>query len=171
MKATHRRRSDNALFVLVCEAEAPDGHAIKVLQQISTGKNIAISASHVAIAYDTGFYPPAAPGDACYSADNETFHNDLESVVSDKEVGDTIWIGEQKGRQPSYYFDIDWLKDDMRERAHDDCGESADDFPDQTKEKWAELESIIEAWLDANLNVTFYQVENVREVAVTADML
>lgn len=119
-----------------------------------------------------------AASDLCYSTDEESYnYSDLHEVLTaldDQdalEVGSTFYEGEAHRNAPSYYFDVDSMLEDMGERAHDDAGEWADTFPDLPKDKVAELDAIIKAWLDANLSATFYTVLNTRKVVVTAEMI
>ena len=119
-----------------------------------------------------------AASDLCYSTDEENYNYEtlgdaLDALDGDQglEEGDVIYEGEALRKAPSYYFDVDGLLEDMGERAHDDAGEWADTFPDLPKDKVAELDAIIKAWLDANLSATFYTVLNTRKVVVTAEMI
>jgi hypothetical protein len=116
--------------------------------------------------------------DLCYSLDEETFnYQDLADVLQALDdqgalvEGATFYEGEAVRHAPSYYFDIDSLIEGMGERAYDDAGEYADTFPDLTKEKSVELQTLIETWLDANVEVRFYAVRDTRKATVTADML
>lgn len=130
--------------------------------------------------HDTPTAPPVAPAEPeqCFSTDGEEYryaelHEALEAIDTDEGLteGRVIHQGDAVRKPASYYFSVDRLIDDMGERAYDDAGEYADTFPDLTKEKAAELQAIVETWLDANVDVSFYTVRNTREITVTAEMI
>ncbi|AMC34766.1 hypothetical protein [Janthinobacterium sp. B9-8] len=108
----------------------------------------------------------------CYSLDQEGYSSEplidvLQRGESDELIGQNYWRGIAVHPNPSSFFDIDRLFEDIGERACDDHGEWAEDFPDVSDEKKAELNAIITEWLDKNIDVTFYAVTNVEELVVT----
>lgn len=114
----------------------------------------------------------------CYSTDGENFaHQELHDVLSEMdsdralEPGMTFHEADAAKELPSTCFDIDRLFEDMGERASDDCGEYAEDFPDVPTEKRAELETLVKDWLDKNLTVDFYTVKNSKEIVLTVEMI
>ncbi len=78
----------------------------------------------------------------CYSIDGESFrYDDLAEALVDMDCNGDLIVGAEYEsgdavKQPaSSYFDIDRLLEDMGERASDECGEYAEDFPDISDEK------------------------------------
>lgn len=125
--------------------------------------------------------PPAAieasPAEKCYSLNGEDYnYTDLgealttlgDDSVNGLQVDMTYYAGDSRKRAPSFYFSMDSLLENMGEAANDEAGEYADDFPDMSKEKQAELQSIISNWLDRNVEVSFFTVKNPTTVKVTA---
>lgn len=114
----------------------------------------------------------------CYSINEEDYcYGEMHEALTALEDNDGLVVGavfhegdSHKGR-PSHYFDIDRALEDMGERAYDMCGEWAEDFPDVSAAKVKELEKLIADWLDANVAVNFYTVENVRPITVTEEMI
>lgn len=114
----------------------------------------------------------------CYSFNEEDYTSgDLwEALQALEDRGDltegvAFYVGDADRKAPSYYFDVDDLLEGMGNRASDEAGEWADDFPDLTKEKTAELQAVVSAWLDANVSAAFFTVCNTRKVIVTAEMI
>lgn len=116
--------------------------------------------------------------DKCYSTDEEVYQYETLGEAMDAidgdfglEDGQIIYEGDAVRRTPSHYFRMDHLLDNMSERANDEGGEWADGFPSLTKEKHDELDALIKGWLDANLTVGFYTVENVKRIEITQAMI
>lgn len=117
----------------------------------------------------------------CYSTDEECFNLDFDSVLDiivnnleegESAVGKVYWRGIASRPLPSNFApDADDIFQIMSERAHDNCGEWAEDFPDCSREKQKELESLINKWCDENLDVTFYNISNVEEMKITEEDL
>lgn len=119
-----------------------------------------------------------AKPEKCYSTNNEDFNHSslweaLEQIEGDDglTVGRVVYEADANRRAAGYYFDIDLMLEQMGEHAHEQGGEYADDFPDVSPDKKAELQKLISDWLDANVNVNFYTVNNRTEIAVTAEMI
>jgi len=117
-----------------------------------------------------------APAEKCYSLDGESYNytdrGEALTTLGDSsadglQVGMTYHAGDSRQRAPSFYFSMSNLVENMGEAAYDDAGEFADGFPDMTKEKEAELNAIICNWLDRNVDVSFFTVENAETVEVT----
>jgi hypothetical protein len=115
----------------------------------------------------------------CYSLDEETFF-DLDELIDmlDEEQakpGFLVYEGESVRHAASHYARgaVADLFERMGEQAFDDAGEHIGDWPDHAVkgDNSAELEKLIYDWLDANVKVHFYTVKNVRQIALTADML
>lgn len=115
----------------------------------------------------------------CWSSDDETFGaNSLAELIEsgagmrgDFKVGDTVYVGDAVTPNPESYVDVDSVLEQMGERASDDCGESADDYPDVSKDAKRELEDALKAWARKHCTPRFWRVKNVREYILTADDL
>ena len=114
----------------------------------------------------------------CFSFDEENYtEGDLgEALQQLEDRGDLVegvvfYMGDVDRRAPSAYFVVRDMLDSMGERAADEAGEWADDFPALTKEKVAELNALISTWLDGNVPATFFTASNTHEVTVTAEMI
>ena len=111
----------------------------------------------------------------CYSFDEEMFQDStIEDIIFDNDLqeGDVFYQGEAVHPLPSNFFWIDFLIRDMQENAYDNHSEFAEDYLlDLSDEKVKELETLISEWLDKNVNVSFYTVNNVKKIVVTKDML
>lgn len=120
----------------------------------------------------------SGPIEKCYSTNNEDFNHDslweaMEELdgIDGLEVGQTVYEADATRHPAGYYFDIGHMFEQMGERANDHGGEYADDFPDVSPDKQAELEKLIRAWLDANVKVNFYTVRNSKEITITEEMI
>lgn len=106
----------------------------------------------------------------CYSADGEYYHSDMCSAICDKEAGDVTYIGEAvKPCASEFVPDVDWILEDMSERAYDCIGEAAEDWPDVSQDAKDELEAFLNDWAVRNCQVNFYKVVNEREYVLTAE--
>jgi hypothetical protein len=119
---------------------------------------------------------PVAAEHECWSVDVETFRSESLGDLIDRhsgelEVGQTVYVGQSVRPDPARYVDADTVIEQMGELAYDDCSESAEDFPDVTKEARQELEDLLKAWATKHCTVTFWQVLNVREYVLTAEDL
>lgn len=116
----------------------------------------------------------------CYSRDEETFYDELSDVLdmldSDGELepGAIVYEGDKVERTPSSYApDGSDLMEHMATQAYEHAGEHAEGWPhdSMSAEKQKELEKLLHDWLDANLNVTFWTVTNVKRVELTAEQV
>lgn len=115
----------------------------------------------------------------CYSLDEETFYDlgDLIDMLDEEQAkpGILVYEGESVRHKASHYARgaVANLFERMGEQAFDDAGEHIGDWPDHAvkDDNLAEFEKLIYDWLDANVKVHFYTVKNVRQIALTADML
>lgn len=113
----------------------------------------------------------------CFSTNDEDFIDGNKWGAIDQldgdgelEVGRSYQLGVSAKPKPSSYFNFDRLIEDMQEAAYDDCGENAENYlADLPDEKCAELKTMIETWLDANVTPTFYKVKQVQSFQVTQD--
>ena len=120
--------------------------------------------------------------DECFSTDEEIFRDEYEEDVVDdiisgfedpyEAIGIAYWKGHSNRPSPSSVFRIQWLIEEMQENAWDNYGEFAEDFlNDLPNEKVEELEKLIVDWFDSNVNVSFWQVHNTEERAITKEMV
>lgn len=124
----------------------------------------------------TGLYSTKqAPVPAeCWSDDvNEDFNYDsLADLLSSNHelaVGDTVYVADAVTPDPATYIKVDDILTQMGERATDDCGEYAEDYPDVTDEAKQSLEGFLKDWARKHCTPTnFYTVSKVREHILTA---
>lgn len=115
----------------------------------------------------------------CYSLDEENFHDfgDFMDMLDEDQCkpGFLVFEGDSVRHTASHYAcgAVADMFERMGEQAFDEAGEHIGDWPDHAVkgERLAELERLIFDWLDANVKVHFYTVKNVRQIALTADML
>lgn len=109
----------------------------------------------------------------CWSADEECFNaetlGDLLDGNDELEAGHTVWVGDALPPDAASYIDADSVIEQMGERAMDDCGECAEDYPDVTAEARRELDDALKAWARKHCTPRFWQVRNVREYVLTAE--
>lgn len=120
--------------------------------------------------------PAAHDKGECWSMDEELFRAEsLNELVNDHhdelEVGQTVWVADSVHPDPAGYIDVDYTLEQIGERAMDDCGEAAEDFPSVTAEARNELESLLKTWARKHCTVSFWQVKNVRPYVLTAEDL
>ena len=120
----------------------------------------------------------ATTAELVYSLDGENYRfDDLTELLAELEdggdlgEGKTIHAGTAIRHKASEFFYVDSLVDDMQNRAYDEAGEWAEDFPDISKEQSKELGDLIGAWLDKNVNVNFWTVGDAKEIQITAAMI
>lgn len=113
----------------------------------------------------------SAPVDLVWSDDNERFdHETLEELLdsSDLQVGDTVYFGEPFRAGIDHFFDVDHLLNGVGERAYEDYGECAEDYPSVSDEAKAELQGFLTDWARRHCAPCFWRVENVRSRVLTA---
>lgn len=117
-------------------------------------------------------------GDFVWSANDDEFGNRdfaevLDALYGDDEltVGRIVYYGERHTRDAAYFMpDADHILDQAGDSAYDWGGEWAEDFGrDVPAEAKKELESLLAAWANKHLKVTFYQVENVKQYVLTEE--
>ena len=114
-----------------------------------------------------------------YSTNEEDFHRDIEdiygSVLCDFDNEEdlrnyTYYRGEIWQPQPSTFFRLDWLYEQIEGQAYDEFGEYAENYLDSlTPEKNLEFEKLISNWLDENLKPTCFTVRNVVPMKFTEE--
>jgi hypothetical protein len=121
-----------------------------------------------------------------YSVDGEYYnYEDLEEAVAsiisyrkgtDKEFkcGDTVVLskGICRHRTPSDYFGFHDAMDIIEQiqcNASDEVGKCADDMYYVEKDGIYELETLVQAWANKNMNCTFYAVEDTSDFQVVLE--
>lgn len=115
----------------------------------------------------------------CYSRDEESFYeiNEMDlvwEIISDYEnpleaIGHTYYKGTSYAPKPSALFNLDRAIENMEEAAWDEYGEWSQDFTSSTN--FRELKKLIDNWLDENLKVKFFGVEDVVQKSITEEMV
>ncbi|WP_159711505.1 hypothetical protein [Geminicoccus flavidas] len=115
----------------------------------------------------------------CYSANGKDYHDGNKWDAIDEldrdgelEAGRCYYLGVSVRPKPSSFFDFEDMIDRMQALAFDDSGEHAEtylDSHDLPDAKRAELKTMIENWLDANVTPAFYKVTQVQCFQVTQD--
>lgn len=83
-----------------------------------------------------------------------------QAIVAGRDAypGQVFWI--VHGHKPSpaeYMTDVDWILEDVIQRACDEAGEAAETFGDDvTDEAKAELNELLESWATRHLKVNFW---------------
>lgn len=108
----------------------------------------------------------------CWSDDKEEFnYNTLGDLLSNGglAVGDTVYYADAVIPDPADYINADDILEQMGERASDDCGECAEDYPDVSAEAKQSLDGFLKGWARKHCTpMNFYKVQNVREHVLTA---
>ena len=111
--------------------------------------------------------------DETWSANEELFNCDslgeLLDENDDLEVGATVWKGEKFPINTAGYVDASDIIEMLGERAYDDVGEFAEDWPDVPDEARQELDALLSEWISKHCTATFYRVRNVVEYKLTAE--
>ena len=109
--------------------------------------------------------------DETWSANDELFNCDSLSELLDEndelEVGATVWRGEKSPINITGYIDAGDIIEMLGERAYDDVGEFAEDWPDVPDAARQELEELLSTWVSKHCTATFYRVRNVVEYQIT----
>jgi hypothetical protein len=115
-----------------------------------------------------------APSPKCWSEDGEVFDCDsLCELLSkfDLYPGETVYVGDAVTPDPAKWLVMDDILEQMGERARDDCGESADDYPAVDDAAKQELSDFLQAWARKHCTPSFFAVENVSEYEITEQEL
>lgn len=106
----------------------------------------------------------------CWSSNGEQYYSDIDSVLDDLSVGDTIYEGVQQTPKVKNWVDPDRVIDDIQSQVWDEHGEYSEDYLNNvTSEAKAELKQLIVCWLEKYGEPTFYTVDHVLERAVTEE--
>lgn len=109
----------------------------------------------------------------CWSADEEAFcYDSLHELLDSNDelaVGDPVYFADAVIPDPATYIDVDDILTQMGERAADDCGEYAEDYPTASTEAVQSLEAFLKGWARKHCTpTTFWTVQKVRQHIVTA---
>lgn len=109
-----------------------------------------------------------------WSVDQENFNYDslgdalaILDGMDELAVGRIVWFGEAEKPNPVKYFDADDLLEEVGNRAYDDGGEHAEDYPDVSDEAKAELGQFLSDWLTKHCQPSFWRVNNPKEYTIT----
>ncbi|ABM37586.1 hypothetical protein [Polaromonas naphthalenivorans] len=124
----------------------------------------------------TGLYSTKqAPVPAeCWSDDvNEDFNYDsLADLLGSNDelaVGDTVYVADAVIPDPATYINADDILEQMGERAREDGGEYAEDYPDVSADAKQSLDAFVKGWARKHCTPTnFYKVSKVRDYILTA---
>lgn len=113
--------------------------------------------------------------DMAWSISDEDWFGDCRSLeelidyhgIDAFEVGQIVYCGDIAPCRDTGWIDADDLIEMIGERAYDEAGEAAEDFPNVSKEAKQELADFLDRWQRTNCKPTFYSVEKVRTHAIT----
>lgn len=161
-----------------------DGHQAALVQ---VEQQIAATRASIAemLARDSKNLPAldSEEPDLVYSTDGEDFScSDLGELIEtlrndhdDAElVGRDYYVGVKQQQSASHYFagNVGRLIDAARDLAHQECPEHTEDFAEFVgPAALKELDDLIKAWADKNVDVTFWTVEHVEKVQLTEEDL
>lgn len=107
----------------------------------------------------------------CWSANNEEFCagslGDFLESNDELVAGEAVYVADAVTPDPASYINVDDILEQMGERASDECGEWADDYPDVTAEARQTLTELLEHWARTHCKPSFWRVKNVREYVLT----
>lgn len=113
----------------------------------------------------------------CWSVDEENFNcSSLDELIlshDDLVVGGTAWKADAVEIDPASYISASDVTEMLSERAYDDVGEYAEDWPCVTGEATAELDALLRDWVHKHCKegMTFYRVRNSTAYTLTAEDL
>ena len=109
-----------------------------------------------------------------YWSDNEEDWNccclsDLLDGNDELKAGDTVYFGTVVTPPATAFISADDVLEMMGERAYDNFGEHAKDFPCVTAEAKAELEAMLSDWVNRHCHTTFCRITDVTEYVLTEE--
>lgn len=109
-----------------------------------------------------------------YWSDNEEDWNcdclsDLLAGNDELKAGDTVYFGTGVTPPATAFINASDVIEMMGERAYDDFGEHAEDFPCVTVEAKEELEAMLSDWVGRHCHPTFYRITDVTEYVLTEE--
>lgn len=110
---------------------------------------------------------------AIWSANNEDFiYDNLQELLECEDgvvAGSLVSVGNKEDACVNTLVDADDIIEMLGERAWDNFGEAAEDFPDVSTEAKAELNMLLQQWIDKHCRASFYWIRNVRDYVVTEE--
>jgi hypothetical protein len=107
-----------------------------------------------------------------WSDDNERFNADsLGELIEGNDslvVGSMVYFGDAQRVDPTKFISASDIVEMIGERAYDEAGECAEDFPNVSKEAEDELEELLIEWINKHCKATFYTVRNIEKHIITA---
>jgi hypothetical protein len=111
-----------------------------------------------------------------WSLDGEYFaYDSLEELLDNYgdaiSYGSTVYVGDKvdASKDTLRLVDADDIIDMMSERAWDNFGECAEDYPIVSEEARQELNDMLKGWTEKHCKPSFYWIKNVREYVVTEE--
>lgn len=116
-------------------------------------------------------------GNIYWSTDEETYNLDtlddvLEYLLWDNEpaelVGGEVYYGTAKPYSTEW-VDAAFVIDNISERAYDEAGEWALDFPNVSEKAKGELQTFLSEWQEKHCDAGFYRVVNAQKYIITQE--
>ncbi len=111
----------------------------------------------------------------CWSIDDENYNAHSLGELLDShdylKVGQDVFVADAIPATPETLVDADDIVEMFAERAYDEYGECAQDWPEVTEEAKVELDALLQAWAEKHCKALFWRVENSRAYTLTADDL
>lgn len=95
--------------------------------------------------------------------------SDLLAGNDELKAGDTVYFGTGVTPPATAFISADGVLEMMGERAYDNFGEHAEDFPCVTAEAKAELEAMLSDWVNRHCHPAFYRITDVTEYVLTEE--
>lgn len=107
-----------------------------------------------------------------YSRNEEYFgYDNLYDLLSDEELapGNTVYRGIVMPIDIKNLIDADDVIETIGERAWDQAGEVAEDYPDVSADARNELNCLLQGWIKKHCMPTFYTVQNAEQYEITEE--
>lgn len=106
----------------------------------------------------------------CWSSNGENYHSDIDSVINESNIGDTIYEGVMQKPVVKYWISAEHIIEGIQDSCWDEYGEWADDFlKNISSDAKNELRILISDWVIKHDNPRFWLATQVREREVTAE--
>ena len=100
-----------------------------------------------------------------FSLDGNMFYENIDDIINEISVNNTIYIGEKVEKYHKDFINIDYIIEQMKELAYDISNYSEDYLEDITIEHKNNIEKIILEYMNKHINQPkFYEVINIKEV-------
>lgn len=113
-----------------------------------------------------------------WSSDEESFNLDnkweaIEDIARDYDrkelLGRVVWYGQTTKPDVSTLVDADEVIEMLGERAYDNHGEWAWDFPNVSDKAKKLLDNYLQKWIKKHTEVTFWTVKDIKEYVITEE--